>query len=218
MRVSSFGILGIALGLATPATAQTVKQGTWTGTLNLSTGSQIEVEFTVQGEGESLQIVMKTVNGPPQPVTDVELSDKAMSFTWGAFACSLERKGKSKYEGECGGAADAQLSLEAPTRRSSGSNDVVTGEQLVETQHTTLYEAIRQLRPQWLRPRAGSSRMSGERPEVNVYLGGTLMGTVDFLRSLDPRNVAELRVYSASDATTIFGTGNMGGAIAITRR
>ena len=44
------------------------------------------------------------------------------------------------------------------------------------------------------------------------------MGTVDFLRTLDTRNIAEIRIYSASDATTLFGTGNMGGAIAITRR
>ena len=218
MRVSTIGILGIALGLATSATAQTVKEGTWTGTLDLTNGPEIKVEFTVQGEGESLQIVMKAVNGPPQPVTDVELSDKALSFTWGGFTCSLKRKGNSKYEGECGGAADAQLSLEAPSGRSSSVQDVLTGEQLMETEATTVYEALRQLRPRWLRPRAGSSRASGERNEVNVYVGGTLMGTVDFLRTLDPHTVTEVRVYSATDATTLFGTGNMGGAIAITRR
>ena len=215
MRVSSFGVLGIALGLATPATAQTVKQGTWTGTLHLSTGSQIEVEFTVQGEGESLQIVMKTVNGPPQPVTDVKASDKAMSFTWGAFTCSLERKGKSKYDGECGGAADAQLSLEAPTRRSSGSNNVVTGEQLVETQHTNLYEALSQLRPWWLRPR-GVRNLDGN-IGVNVYIENQRV-TVDFWRALDPKTVREVRRYTSSEATTIFGTSHMGGAIVITQR
>ncbi len=218
MRVSSLGILGIALGLATPATAQTVKQGTWTGTLDLANGPTIQVEFTVQGEGESLQIVMKAVNGPPQPLTDVELSDKAIAFTWGAFTCSLKRKSDSKYDGECGGAADGQLSLEAPSGKPSSVKDVVTGEQLVATEQPTVYEALRQLRPRWLRSRAGSSRTSGERNEVMVYVGGQRMGTVDFLRTLDPRNVAEIRVYSASDATTIFGTGNMGGAIAITRR
>ncbi len=218
MRVSSFGILGIALGLATPATAQTVKQGTWTGTLDLSNGPEIKVEFTVQGEGESLQIVMKAVNGPPQPVTDVELSDKGMSFTWGAFTCSLERKDDERYDGECGGAAEAQLSLEAPTGRSSSVRDVLTGEELVETEQPTVYEALRQLRPRWLRPRGRGLRMSGAVDVVSVYMGNQRMGSVDFLRSLPPRAVGELRLYTAAEATTIFGTGNMGGAIAITRR
>ncbi len=216
MRVSYLGFLAIALGLATPATAQTVKEGTWTGTLDLTNGPEIEVEFTVQGEGESLQIIMKAVNGPPQPVTDIELSDKALSFTWGAFTCSLERKGDSKYDGHCGGAAEAQLSLEAPTRRSSSIQDVVTGEQLVETRQSTVFEALRQLRPRWLRSRGAGP--AGERYEVNIYVGNQLMGTLDFLRTIKPEAVRELRRYTASEATTTFGTGNMGGVIAITRR
>ena len=60
--------------------------------------------------------------------------------------------------------------------------------------------------------------MSGQRDEVSVYLGNQHMGGVEFLRTLDPRTVLELRFYTAAEATTIFGTGNMGGAIAITRR
>ncbi len=184
MRVSSFGILSIALALATPITAQTSKQGTWTGTLNLATGPKFEVEFMVQGEGESLQIAMKTVNGPPQSVTDVELSDKAMSFTWGAFTCSLERKGDARYEGECSGADDAQLALEAPAGPSTTSRDVVTREQLLETQQTTVFEALRQLRPRWLRTR-GRVRQEGN-VTVNVYMGGQRMGPVEFLTTIDP--------------------------------
>ncbi len=214
MRVSSFGILGIALGLATPITAQTIKQGTWTGTLNLATGPKFDVEFAVQGEGESLQIVMKTVNGPPQPVTDVELSDKALSFTWGAFTCSLERKGDARYVGECSGADDAQLALEAPAGPSTTSRDVVTREQLLETQQTTVFEALRQVRPRWLRTRG---RVEGN-VTVNVYMGGQKMGPVEFLTTLDPQSVSEIRFYTAAEATTLFGTGNMAGVISITRR
>ena len=216
MRVSSFGILGIALGLATPATAQTIKEGTWTGTLNLSNGPKIEVEFTVQGEGESLQIVMKAVNGPPTSATDIEVSDDRISFTWGAFSCSLERKGDSKYEGECTGADDAQLSLEAPAERATTSRDVVTREQLLETQQTTVFEALRQLRPRWLRTR-GNVRQAGD-VTVNVYMGGQKMGPVEFLTTLDPQVIGEIRFYTAAEATTLFGTGNMAGVIAITRR
>ncbi len=194
MKVSSFGILGIALGLATPATAQTVKQGTWTGTLRLATGSRIEVDFTVQGEGESLQIVMKAINGPPQPVTNVELSYNAMSFTWGAFTCSLERKNDRKYEGDCEGVAEAELTLDAPNERSSRRGDVLTGEQLMETQRMNVYEALRQLRPRWLTTRGGA-RAQGQLT-VSVYIGRQRMGGVDFLDTLDPQDVSQVRFYT----------------------
>ncbi len=214
--MSSFGILGIALSLGTPATAQTIKQGTWTGTLNLSTGPAFEVEFTVQGEGESLQIVMKAVNGPPQPVTDLQLSDKAMSFTWGAFTCSLERKNDKKFEGDCEGVAEAELTLDAPNEQSSRVGDVLTGEQLVETQQLNVYDALRRLRPRWLTGRGGARGAGGI--GVSVYVGRQRMGDVDFLRTLDLQGVREVRYHNASDATTTFGTEAAGGAIVITRR
>ncbi len=215
MRVLSFGILGVGIILAAPAAAQTLTAGKWTGTLNLSSGATIDVEFTVQGEGDAMQIVMKSVSGPPQPVTDLVLSDKEMSFTWGAFTCSLERKSDSKFEGECGGAADAQLSLEAPIERSSLGEDVVTGEQLAETQQTSVYDALRLLRPRWLRARGGGG--ATRTLTVNVYMASQRMGTVEFLRTLDTQGVRELRYYTGSEATTMFGTDNAGGAIVITR-
>lgn len=216
MKASSFWILSIALGLATPATAQTIKEGTWTGTLKLSTGATIQIEFAVQGEGESLEIVMKAVAGPPGPLTDIELSRDEISFTWGAFTCSLERKGDSKYEGECGGAADGQLSLEAPTERSSNTN-TLTGEQLRETEQGTLFDAIRQLRPRWLSARGGGVRTQGNL-SVSVFMGSQRMGGVDFLRQLDPNAVREVRYYSASEAITTYGNAAQGGVILITRR
>ena len=216
MKVSSFGILGLAIILAAPAAAQTLTQGKWTGSLHLSSGATIEVEFTVQGEGDAMQIVMNAMGGPPQPVTDVELSDKEMSFVWGSFTCSLGRKSGSRYEGECEGAADAQLSLEAPAEESSSNDNVLTGEQLAETQQTTVFDALRRLRPQWLRAR-GAARVSGNLT-VSVFMGRQRMGNVDFLRTLDPQAVRELRFYTASEATTMFGIDNEGGVIAITLR
>ena len=215
MKMPSFGILGIAFILAAPASAPTLTVGKWTGTLNLSSGAAIGVEFTVQGEGDAMEIVMNAVNGPPQPVTDLELSDKEMSFTWGAFTCSLERKNDSKYEGECGGAADGQLSLEAPTESSTLGADVLTGEQLAETQQESVYDALRQLRPRWLRSRGGGG--ATRTLTVTVYMGSQRMGSVEFLRTLDAQEIGELRYYTGSEATTRFGTDNAGGAIVITR-
>lgn len=215
MKVSSLGILGLGIILAAPATAQTLRQGKWTGSLRLSSGSTIQVEFTVQGEGDAMQIVMNAVAGPEQAVTDVELSEKAMSFTWGAFTCSLERKNDKKYEGDCEGVAEAALTLDAPNERSS-RRDVLTSEQLVETQRMNVYEAVRQLRPRWLTTRGGA-RAQGQLT-VSVYIGRQRMGGVDFLETLDPQDVGQIRFYTGSEATTIFGTNAAGGVLEITRR
>ncbi len=216
MRVSSLGILGLGIILAAPATAQDLMQGKWTGSLRLSSGSTIQVEFTVQGEGDAMQIVMNAVAGPEQAVTDVELSEKAMSFTWGAFTCSLERKNDKKYEGDCEGVAEAALTLEAPNERSSRRGDILTGEQLVETQRMNVFEAVRQLRPRWLTSRGGA-RAQGQLT-VSVYIGRQRMGGVDFLETLDPQDIDQIRFYSGGDATTIFGTNAAGGVLEITRR
>jgi hypothetical protein len=213
--MSSFGILGLAIVLAAPASAQTLAAGKWTGTLQLSTGATIQIEFMVQGEGDAMQIVMKAVNGPPQPVTDLELSDKEMSFVWGAFNCSLERKGDSKYEGECGGAADGQLSLEAPADEPP-SEDVLTGDELVATEHANVYDALRELRRRWLIGRTVTTTAGPTR--VAVFVGSQRMGGVDFLRNLDLQAVREVRFYSGLEATTLFGTDAGGGVIQVTLR
>jgi hypothetical protein len=183
--------------------------------LQLSSGATIQVEFTVEGEGDAMQIVMKAVNGPPQSVTELELSDKEMSFVWGAFNCSLERKGDSRYEGECGGAAQGELSLEAPTDESS-NEDIVTGDQLMATEHGNVYDALLQLRRRWLAGRSITTRSGTTR--VQVLVGSQPMGGVDALRSLDPQSVKEVRFYTGRDATTLFGMDMGGGAIVVTLR
>jgi hypothetical protein len=215
MKASSFGILGLAFVLAAPAGAQTLTAGTWTGTLNLSNGPTIQVQFIVQGEGDVMEIVMKAVDGPPRPVTDLELSDDEMSFTWGAFNCTLERKGDKQFEGECGGAAEGQLSLAAPTEESAIDN-VITGEELVATEAATVFDALQRLRRLWL---TGRRRVSQQgTTSVGVYVGNQRMGDVDYLRTLDPRTVREVRYYTPREATTIYGTDAGGGAIVVTLR
>ena len=215
MNVSSFGVLSLAIALAGPASAQTLAAGKWTGTLQLSTGATIEVEFMVRGQGEAMEIVMKGVSGPPQPVTDLELSDKEMSFEWGAFNFVLERKGDSRWEGQCSGAADGQLFLEAPTD-DEPAGDILTGEQLVETEQANVFDGVLALRRRWLSGRAITTR-SGT-TAVSVLLGSQRMGGVDFLRDLEPQAVREVRFYPALEAVTLFGKHASGGAIVVTLR
>ena len=84
------------------------------------------------------------------------------------------------------------------------------------TQQATVFDALRQLRPRWLSSRGGAR--VGRNLSVTVYMGRQRMGTVDFLRTLDPQAVRDVRFYTGSEATTIFGTDAAGGVIEISRR
>jgi len=77
---------------------------------------------------------------------------------------------------------------------------------------TDLLEALEQCRPLFLRPTRGSSH-----PPV-FYLDGVRLVDEYALRAIHPREVAEVELLSSSQATTLFGTGHMGGALMIRTR
>ena len=209
--------------LATPASAQDVTPGTWTGVLKIG-GARLAVEYTIRKAADSLEIAMKTADAPASPVTDLKLAERQMAFRWGGFSCALGRKQERTYAGTCRTADGtvSELTLTAPATEvyesGGGSNaDVLTTADLVSTLTTNVYDAVAKLRPRWLRPRTPTASIVFP-PEVHVYLGDQPMGGVDFLRTLEPDAVKEVRFYATADATTRWGSQNTGGVIAVTRR
>ena len=100
----------------------------------------------------------------------------------------------------------------------SRSRDLITVEELMEVPHSSVYEAVRALRPRWLQARAGASMRNPRRETPRVYMDGQLFGGVAELWTLLPGEVGEIRFLSASDATTRFGTNHFAGAIVVTTR
>jgi len=97
----------------------------------------------------------------------------------------------------------------------SGDRNVLTREQLLATQEADLYGAIAQLRPQWLRAR-GAARISG-RVQVAVFVDDVRRGEIDQLRTIRLEGVDRVEFFSATEATTRWGTDVAGGVIAVTR-
>jgi len=97
-----------------------------------------------------------------------------------------------------------------------GSRDVIVLSEIENVEVTTAYELIQRLRPEMLRPRAGGS--FSQVPTPVVYMDGVRHGDLQSLHSVPKEVVREVRYISASDATTRFGTGHVGGAILITTR
>lgn len=100
----------------------------------------------------------------------------------------------------------------------SRSRNLITEAELMEVPHSSVYEAVRALRPRWLQARAGATFSNATQQTAMVYIDGQLRGGLEEMWSLIPGEVSELRYMSASDATTRFGTNHVGGAIVITTR
>ena len=97
----------------------------------------------------------------------------------------------------------------------SSSNDaVITSEEIDNSHQPTLYDVVRALRPHWLRdaPTAVRSDLDGG---IAVYLDSQRAGSIDVLRQLPSTSAYTLRFYSASEAQSRFGLGNLHGVIQI---
>ena len=73
----------------------------------------------------------------------------------------------------------------------------------------TAKDAIEIARPIWLR-RKGI--------DPSVYMNGILMGGLDPLNNISINSVKEMRFLPSAEATTMYGTNNMGGVIEIKSR
>ncbi len=97
-------------------------------------------------------------------------------------------------------------------RTVSSSRTVLTVEELEASAATNLLDAVRRLRPTWLRSRSGGGTAA-------VFIDGIHAGDLSRLETIYLQVVREVRYISAADATMRWGTGYPNGAIdVITRR
>jgi outer membrane receptor for ferrienterochelin and colicin len=99
-------------------------------------------------------------------------------------------------------------------RRSS----VITAEEIARSQTTTAFEAVRELRPQWLQARGPDLITVGGRAGAQLAIDDVIRGSLDELRAVHIGNIHEIRFIRASDATTRWGSGVQGGVIEIITR
>ena len=110
-------------------------------------------------------------------------------------------------------------------RASTGSNsNVITAEEIAAGSGSTAYEVIQRLRPRYLRTRGAvqgspsGSTNNIEPVDVVVYVNDNRVGNSEQLRQISVSQIREIRYYSASEATTKWGTGHIAGAIQVVSR
>lgn len=92
--------------------------------------------------------------------------------------------------------------------------NVVTGEELVRVGDVNLLEALRQIRPNFLRVR-GQAGTTFENVPVTVFVGTQRMEGIDHLREIMVKSVIEVRHYDAQRANARFGGNNAAGALLV---
>lgn len=97
----------------------------------------------------------------------------------------------------------------------TGSRDIITADEIAPTNAANAYEIIRKLRATFLSYRGATSLYSTSSPQPTVYLDDMRYGPMPILATIPAQDVASIRLYRAWEATTKFGTGNMGGVIAV---
>ena len=108
--------------------------------------------------------------------------------------------------------------LAAGADRGARDRDLITMDEFSGVSGSEdLYEAIRRLRPHFIRSRGPTSTRSTA-ATATVYIGSTLAGSIDVLHNLRTEHVLEVRYLDPSSATIRYGTNNSGGAIVVTLR
>jgi len=97
-----------------------------------------------------------------------------------------------------------------------GSTNVITQEELQEVRGSSVYDAVQELRPRWLRARSGQS-VHGSDTGIVVYVGNSRMGGIDELRRHSLDGVRSLQFLDSSTAASLPGIGSerVAGAIVI---
>jgi hypothetical protein len=113
--------------------------------------------------------------------------------------------------------AGACASGHATNRLASGARynpNVILGDELATVNRSTLYDAVRQLRPEWIM-RSRPATLIRQDQQLVVFVDGTQFGGIESLRQISPASVAYVRFYSSSEAAARFGSEHPLGAIEV---
>jgi len=98
------------------------------------------------------------------------------------------------------------------------SRYVVTEAELASVGDRSVYDALVQLKPTFLKSRDTQTSSHPVVVPVHVFVDGGRTEGLDVLRTIRASTVKELHFYEPFDANTKFGTGNNGGVIAVSMK
>jgi hypothetical protein len=96
---------------------------------------------------------------------------------------------------------------------------MITEDEIIASNAMNAFEVIQKLRANFLSYRGETSFYPNRSKSMpTVYVDDQQFGEISVLENIPALQIASIRLYRAWEATTRYGTGNMGGVIAITTR
>jgi hypothetical protein len=91
------------------------------------------------------------------------------------------------------------------TQKSSGSPDKLTSVQIMESNATSAFDVVSQLRPNWLRPPGltMTGMQNAQYAQVMVYLDNQRMGGPEALKSITAASVASMQFLDPTRAASV---------------
>lgn len=111
-------------------------------------------------------------------------------------------------------ATSCRPSLRVATPMGS-ARDLILAPEMANARVTDAYQAVAQLRPEFLRRRGAIVGVPSRRVGLRVYLDDTEMGGVDILRTIPIDQVTAIRYLSASEASFRWGANHADGVILV---
>ena len=105
----------------------------------------------------------------------------------------------------------ACLSKASQSTRGRLDRTVITRDQMLQSNYSSVYDAVAALRSLWLQPRGPDSFVSPS--VVWVYIDGARVGDVAVLKTVQPRMINTVRFYDGPSATSRWGVDNAAGVI-----
>ncbi len=102
-----------------------------------------------------------------------------------------------------------------PTRGSGRDRTRLTTEELATHGTRTLYDVIRQDRPQWLASRGPTTLNTQTVEEIVIYRDGAKLGGPSYLRDITADIVASVQYLTGPEAAARYGLNHQQGAIVV---
>ncbi len=97
-------------------------------------------------------------------------------------------------------------------------SNVVTTEELADVDYMNGLQALRRLRPNWLRVRGQATFSRQASAGIRLYVDGRRRNDIFELESIRTSDIREMRFLSGREATTRYGTDHGDGAILVETR
>ncbi len=100
--------------------------------------------------------------------------------------------------------------------RANRDLNLITAADLARVTQPNVFDAIRRLRPAWLRVRGRGMVSIDRESSIPVYIDGVLRGSTRLLGRIRPSLVEEIRHLEPNDAALRYGSTHKDGAIRVT--